>query len=368
MYINYLELQSFRNYHSLKTTFSAQVNIFYGQNAQGKTNLLEAIALLSYGRSFRTKKEEELIQWGKDACYLQAKFELEEYPFQVEIGISPKEKRLKLDGQPAKNSEIFGKIPIITFAPDDLQLIKGGPQFRRDFIDLYLALIEPKYRFIYYNYYKVLQQRNRLLKAGVHNPNELEVWNEQLIEKGSKVIKYRLQFIEDVKSFIADAQYQISGTHELLTLEYLGFKGSVLKGMPEEEIQIRFREELQQVKNNELERGITLIGPNRDDLRLTIGDAIDLRIYGSQGQQRTAALALKLGLIDKIKNIRGQYPILLLDDVMSEFDDQRKQQLLKVLLASAQTFLTSTSKSDFPIINEEAYFYEVAEGAMNRVQ
>jgi DNA replication and repair protein RecF len=368
MFLNSLELQHFRNYEMLQVKFSPRVNIFFGKNAQGKTNLLEAISLFSFGKSFRTKKEEELIQWGNETCYLNGNFETTEFPIRIELGIGQKEKRLKLDGCPVKNSEVFGKIPLITFAPDDLQLIKGGPQYRRDFIDLYLALIEPKYRFIYYNYYKVFQQRNRLLKAGITNFTELEVWDEQLIEKGSKVIKYRLRLIESVKPYIANAQHQISGTIEKLNIEYLGFKGEILTYQSEEEIQERFRAELKAAKNNELERRITMVGPNRDDLRLTIGNGIELRIYGSQGQQRTAALALKLGFIERIKETRGQYPILLLDDVMSEFDDQRKQHLLKVLLASAQTFMTSTSRRDFPISDQESCFFEVVQGAMTSVQ
>jgi DNA replication and repair protein RecF len=368
MFLNYLELRNFRNYEYLQAQFSPQVNIFYGQNAQGKTNLLEAIAFLSFGKSFRTRKEIELIQWGNESCYLQGKFTDVEFPLQIELGVSEKEKRLKIDGQIVKNSEAFGKVPLITFAPDDLQLVKGGPQFRRDFIDLYVALIEPKYRFIYYNYYKVFQQRNRLLKEGVRDSNELEVWDEQLIEKGSKVIKYRLVFIESVKPYISEAQHRISGTLEKLNLEYLGFKGTVLNNFTEEQIRELFGDELKAARNNELERRVTLVGPNRDDLRIAVDKGMELRIYGSQGQQRTAALALKLGLLEKIKETRGQYPILLLDDVMSEFDDQRKQQLLKVLLTSAQTFMTSTNKRDFPIADEKSYFFKVVEGAIQRVQ
>jgi DNA replication and repair protein RecF len=367
MFLNNLAIQHFRNYESLQIDFSPRVNIFFGQNAQGKTNLLEAISLLSFGKSFRTKKEEELIQWGNEACYLNGKFIDAEYPLQIELGISDKEKRLKLDGQIVKNSEFFGKIPLITFAPDDLQLVKGGPQFRRDFLDLYVALIEPKYRFIYYNYYKVFQQRNRLLKEGIRDFKEMEAWDEQLIEKGSKVIKYRLEFIQSVKNYIAEAQHAISGTLEKINLEYIGFKEIILNDYNEDQIKERFRNELRAVKSVEIERRITLVGPNRDDLRLTIDGGVELRTFGSQGQQRTAALALKLGLLEKIKEVRGQYPLLLLDDVMSEFDDQRKQQLLKVLLTSAQTFMTSTSKRDFPVADEVTFFYEVAQGAMQRV-
>jgi recF protein len=367
MFLKNIELRHFRNYEHLQTALSPQVNIFFGQNAQGKTNLLEAIALLSFGRSFRTKKEQEFIQWGNESCYLNGNFIDAEFPLQIELGISEKEKRLKIDGQIVKNNQIFGRVPLITFAPDDLQLVKGGPQFRRDFIDLYLALIEPKYRFIYYNYHKVFQQRNRLLKEGVRDFNELDAWDEQLIEKGSKVIQYRLFFVENVRQYIAEAQHQISGTLEKLNLEYLGFKGIVLNHLHEDEINRRFREELKSIRNIEQERRMTLVGPQRDDLRLSIDGGMELRTFGSQGQQRTAALALKLGLLEKIKETRGQYPILLLDDVMSEFDDQRKQQLLKVLLISAQTFMTSTSRKDFPITDQESQFFEVVRGAMQRV-
>lgn len=366
MFLRSLELQHYRNYQYLQVEFSPQVNIFYGQNAQGKTNLLEAISLLCFGKSFRTKKDVELIQWETTSCYLKGQFESDEFPLMIELGIAEKEKRTKIEGQVVKNNELFGKIPLITFAPDDLQLIKGGPQFRRDFIDLYLALIEPKYRFIYYNYHKVVQQRNRLLKEGIRDSRELEVWDEQLVEKGSKVIKYRLAFIEDVKGFISRAQHEISGTLENLNLEYVGFRNSVLHCVSEEDIKSRFLMELKMVKNNERERRVTLVGPNRDDLRLSIGEGVDLRNFGSQGQQRTAALALKLGMLEKIKESRGQYPILLLDDVMSEFDDQRKQQLLTVLINSAQTFMTSTSKRDFPIGDQNTLFFKVVGGVIER--
>ncbi len=363
MYLEKLELKNFRNYHQLGVNFSPKLNIFFGHNAQGKTNLLEAVSLLGLGKSFRTKKEDELIQWGKETCFLHGNFQTGEYEIKIELGIGNREKRLKLDGQIIKNNELFGKIPIVTFAPDDLQLIKGGPQLRRDFIDLYLALIEPKYRFIYYNYYKVLQQRNRLLKEGVRDLNELEVWNEQLIEKGTKVIKYRLYLINNVKSFIVEAQHNISGTLEKLNIDYLGFKGVNLSfDFEEESIKELFKNELKNVCRYEIERKITLIGPQRDDIKLSLDQGVDLRNFGSQGQQRTAALALKIGLIEKIKESRGCYPILLLDDVMSEFDDQRKKQLLKVLISSAQTFLTSTSFRDFPVEDEEAYFFEVKQG------
>jgi DNA replication and repair protein RecF len=368
MFLNNLELKNFRNFYSLNLNLSPQVNIFFGQNAQGKTNLLESISVLCLGKSFRTKKEAELIQWENEACYISGKFNINQYINHLEIGIGINEKRVKVNGQITKASDSFGRIPVVIFSPDDLQLIKGGPQNRRDFIDFYLAQIEPKYRFVYYNFYKVLQQRNKLLKEGSNNPTELEVWDEQLIDKGSKVIKYRSIFIDSVKPFIMQAQQEISGKREELTLQYLSFNNQPFNLQNEEEIKERFRRELGMVKKYELDRRVTLVGPHREDLRITIGNNIELRNFGSQGQQRTASLALKLGLVQKIKESREEYPLLLLDDVMSEFDDLRKQSLLKFLISSAQTFLTSTSRRDFPIDDRETAFFLVDRGEIESVR
>ncbi len=367
MYLSQLELRNFRNYQELKLNFSEKINIFVGKNAQGKTNLLEAIALLCLGKPIRTKKDHELIKWGTDHCFCRGQFlEGENYSL-IEVGIGIKEKRIKIDGQVVKNNTIFGQIPVVIFSPDDLQLVKGAPQQRRDYIDIYLAQIEPKYRFVYYNFYKVLQQRNRLLKQSFIDQAELAVWNDQLIEKGAKVIKYRNSLINSIKPYIKQAQQILSGDKEFLNMEYLSFNNQVLSD-DEVEIQRKFQEELEKVKNYELQRGMTLIGPHRDDLRLTINHDIDLRNFGSQGQQRTAALALKLGLVEKIKEARGMYPLILLDDVMSEFDDHRKQHLLQLLFSSSQTFLTSTSKRDFPIQGQQRNFFTVNQGEVHYVE
>ncbi|MGE5605606.1 MAG: DNA replication/repair protein RecF [Bacteroidota bacterium] len=367
MYLNQLELRNFRNYQELKLKFSEQINVFIGKNAQGKTNLLEAIALLCLGKPIRTKKDNELIKWGTDHCFCRGQFQENDNYTLVEVGIGVKEKRIKINGQAVKNNSVFGQIPIVIFSPDDLQLVKGAPQERRDFIDIYLAQIEPKYRFVYYNFFKVLQQRNRLLKQGFVDRGELDAWNEQLIEKGTKVIKYRNSLINSVKPFIGAAQQTISGDKEFLNLEYVSFNNQIIPN-DETEIKSKFQEELLKVKDYELQRGMTLIGPHRDDLRLTINHEIELRSYGSQGQQRTAALALKLGLVEKIKEARGMYPLILLDDVMSEFDDHRKQHLLQLLISSSQTFLTSTSKQDFPLQGQQTHFFSVNQGEIQYVE
>ena len=368
MFLNELRLKQVRNHRNLNLTMSPQVNIFFGLNAQGKTNLLEAIAILCLGRSFRTKKDQELINWESESCYLSGAFETANGATLIEIGIGAKERRFKVDQQPVKSGAAFGRIPLVSFAPDDLQIIKGGPQYRRDFIDLYLAQIEPKYRFVYYNFYKVLQQRNQILKSEHPNQTELEVWDEQLVEKGAKVIAYRKRLLESVQPFISQAQYEISGASEDLCLEYLCFNNQPLLEDNETAIKDRFQEALLAARHLELERRLTLIGPQRDDLRLSLTGGGELRCFGSQGQQRTAALALKLGLVEKIKESRGEYPLLLLDDVMSEFDNNRKQQLLKLLISSAQTFMTSTSRSDFPITGCATAFFRVERGEVTRVE
>ena len=293
MRLKYLELKNYRNYQTLTLGLFKQVNIFYGKNAQGKTNLLESIVFLCLGKPVRTKKDSDLIKWGEEYCFCRGHFQEREYDIQIEIGLGFKEKRTKVNGQIVKNNSVFGQIQVVLFSADDLQIVKGPPQLRRDFIDLYLAQIDPNYRFVYYNYYKVLQQRNRLLKQDFVDREELEAWNDQLIEKGSKVIRYRNSLINSVKPYIKAAQQIISGDKEILNMDYLCFNDQILSD-DEAEIKSKFQDELGKVKEYELQRGMTLVGPHRDDLRLTINHQIELRSFGSQGQQRTAALALKL--------------------------------------------------------------------------
>lgn len=363
MFLATMELKNFRNYPLLSLEFSPEVNIFVGQNAQGKTNILEAVSLFCLGKSFRTKKETDLIRWQTDFFYIKGIFsDLQNYQ-QIEIGLAKDQKKIKLNGQETKGFDFFGQVPLVVFAPDDLQLIKAGPQVRRDFLDFYLAQIAPQYRFIYLNYYKVLQQRNRFLKdSAVVNPVELEVWNEQLVERGIKVIKYRSSLLERIRPYIIEAHKEISGSREMLKLDYLCMNKYNNPDLEEAALQKIFIDELNQVKKMEMERRVSLVGPQRDDFLLTVNDGVDLRTFGSQGQQRTAALALKLGLIEVIKAVRETPPLLLLDDVMSEFDDLRKQSLLKILINSSQTFITATSPSDFPGLPKRAAFFTVHKG------
>lgn len=364
MYLAEMELRNFRNYQALRLNFSPRINIFIGKNAQGKTNILEAAAMFGLGRSFRAKKDIEVIKWNQEFSFLRGRFKEDLLIDQIEIGIGQTQKKVKINRLEKKNNDLFGEIPVIVFSPDDLQIIKGAPQFRRDFIDLYLAQIEPNYRYIYYNYLKVLQQRNRFLKERYPDRDELEAWNTQLVEKGIKIISFRASLIEKIKPYIEQTHYEVSGKNERLGLEYLTINGPVGR-KTEQQLAEEFLRELKSLRPLELERKITLVGPQRDDLRLTLDTEIELRTFGSQGQQRTAALALKLGLITLITEMRGKAPLLLLDDVMSEFDGDRKRFLLKMLFSATQTFLTSTSRDDFPVEKLETNFFQVEGGEVS---
>jgi DNA replication and repair protein RecF len=364
MHLVEMGLQHFRNYDSLRIKFFPEINILVGQNAQGKTNILEAVFLSCLGKSFRTKKEAELIQWNYDFFYLKSCFESADFSYQCELGVGKKQKKIKINGAEVKGSEFFGRVPVVVFSPEDLQLIKGGPQIRRDFIDLYLAQIDSNYREVYLTFYKTLHHRNCFLKERWLNPTEWEVWDDQLIENGIKIIKYRAALIERIKPYIIKAYQQISGATEKVKIDYLCMNKYLNPGQDEQVLRNLFREDLHKAKSMELERKISLVGPHRDDLALTINDDVELRAFGSQGQQRTAALALKLGLIEVIKEARETIPLLLLDDVMSEFDDLRKQALLKILINSCQTFITATSRQDFPNFNKKAAFFTVTKGAV----
>jgi DNA replication and repair protein RecF len=367
MFLSRLELRNFRNYHLLQLKLIPGVNVFLGENAQGKTNILEAIVLLCIGKSFRTRKESDFIRWESEAAYLKGSFDDDDAIHQVEIGFGAQTKKIKINGQDVKGFDCFGKVPVVVFSPEDLQLIKGGPQFRRDFIDLYLAQIDPKYRYVYLNYYKILQQRNRFLKASFLSPTEWEVWNEQLIDKGTQVILYRAFLLEKIQSYIAAAHSKISAEREFLKLDYCCLGKCFNPERDETEIRALLEREVQRVKSAEIERKISLVGPHRDDFVLSINQGINLKTFGSQGQQRTAALALKLGMVEVIREAREKLPLLLLDDVMSEFDDTRKFSLLKILIHSTQTLITATSRRDFPNLPYGAAFFEVQKGAVSDV-
>jgi DNA replication and repair protein RecF len=240
--------------------------------------------------------------------------------------------------------DLFGRVRTVIFTPEDLQIIKGSPEKRREFLDLYLAQAYPDYRQVYLQFYRALYQRNALLKRfkeGVRDLNQLEVWTNRMVEEGSRVILYRQQALVEINPWVNHYHQVMSNDRETLGCAYK-FGRDVVREPNLDKIKERFRRLLRTRTEDEIRRGYTLAGPHRDDLQIMMNDRLELRVYGSQGQQRTAALALKLAMVDLIKKRRGTAPLLLLDDVFSEFDNERKRELLKLLTTGTQTILSTT--------------------------
>lgn len=368
MYIKSLELKNFRNYLSLNLNLNKGLNIFVGENAQGKTNIVESIYYLSSMKSHRTQRDKDLIKWGKTRAYIRAEIEKNLGEILMEFLISSEEKRAaKINGiKKNKTSEILGAVNAVIFSPEDLKLVKEGPGLRRRFIDNELNQIRPKYHYALSQYNNCLMQRNTLLKSARNSSSikyTIEVFSEQLAEYGSFITEARYEFIKKLGLIaklmhrrITDGKEELEIVYELSTEEFKDrndVKNKLLKYYIEN-------------INDDINRGITLKGPHRDDLLIYI-NGMDARIYGSQGQQRTAALSLKLSELEIIKSEVCEYPILLLDDVLSELDSKRQSFLLNSL-KEIQTIVTCTSLNDlnsFHFENKEVF--NVKEGIVDKI-
>lgn len=349
MHIEQLTLKNYRNYEQLDISFDNEVNVIIGENAQGKTNLMEAIYVLAFTRSYRTPRERELIRWEEDYAVLKGSIRRRKRTFPLEIGISSKGKKAKLNHlEQRRLSDYIGALNVVMFAPEDLTLVKGPPQIRRRFIDMELGQIQPHYIYHLGQYQKVLKQRNHLLKQMQMNRSErrkhltlLHVLTEQLIEHATILLQRRFTFLQLLRKWAIPIHYEISRKLEHLEIVYnptIGVSESAIR----EKIEIAYQDKFKSIQQNEIERGTTLIGPHRDDLSFFINDK-DVKIFGSQGQQRTTALSIKLAEIDLIHHSVGEYPILLLDDVLSELDDHRQSHLLSTIQGKVQTFVSTTS-------------------------
>lgn len=346
MRLNKLELAHYRNYESLSFSFPKNLNIFLGENAQGKTNLLESIYVLAMTRSHRTNNEKDFIQWGADFARLNGEIQRNARPVELEMSISNKGKRTKINRlEQKKLSDYLGELNVVLFAPEDLYLIKGAPQMRRRFIDMELGQIDNRYLFYLTTYQRVLKQRNKYLKqlSSEKEPDltYLTILSEQLAEAGSHVLFLRLQFIKKLEGWSQEIHQSITDQRETLRIEYQSSL-KVTEEQSQAELETIFLTELTTNFKREIFTQNTSIGPHRDDLLFFIDDK-NVQTFGSQGQQRTAALSLKLAEIELIKAEIGEYPILLLDDVMSELDDERQIHLLKTIADKVQTFVTTTT-------------------------
>lgn len=346
MHIKQLNLKNYRNYEQTDITFDGNMNVIIGENAQGKTNLMESMYVLSFSRSYRTPRERELIMWGKDFAKIEGNIVRKNRNMPLEIIISRFGKKARKNNiEQQRLSDYIGSLNVVMFAPEDLKIVKGSPQIRRRFIDMELGQIQPSYIYHLGQYKKILQQRNQLLKklqrGNKDNGVLLDIYTEQLIEHATILLERRFKFMELLRKWASPIHFEISRELEKLDIRY---KSSIDVSESEnrEKIESKYEEKFFEIRQSEIERGTTLIGPHRDDLIFYINDK-DVKTYGSQGQQRTTALSIKLAEIDLIHHEVGEYPILLLDDVLSELDDYRQSHLLNSIHEKVQTFVSTTT-------------------------
>lgn len=330
---------NFRNYNLLNIELDSKTNIFFGDNAQGKTNILEAIYLASTTKSHRGTKDRDIIKFDKDESHIELKLNKNNIDFCIDMHLkktSPK--GIAINKMPIKRaSELFGIINTVFFSPEDLNIIKNGPSERRRFIDLELSQLDKLYLSNLSNYNRVVNQRNKLLKELYNNQellSTLEIWDMQLIDYGNKIISRRGLLIEQINDIIQDIHYKLSGNKEKLELIYEKSNGNM-----------SLEECVYKNKSKDIKMKSTSIGPHRDDIAFMI-NGIDIRKFGSQGQQRTAALSLKMAEIELVKLIIKDTPILLLDDVLSELDKNRQTYLLESI-NDIQTLITCTGVDEF---------------------
>lgn len=346
MRLNDLYLRNFRNYEELSLTFDKNITIFLGENAQGKTNVLESIYVLAMTRSHRTTNEQELIRFDQDHAYLKGDLTKRGATVPLEITLTKKGRKTKVNHiEQKKLSSYVGQMNVILFAPEDLSLVKGTPQIRRKFLDMEIGQIDPIYLYDLVQYQGVLKQRNQYLKqtAGDKKPDPvyLEILDEQLVSFGAKILFARQRFVKRLEYWANALHQKISREKEHLTLKYVS-SIAFDEAADLAAISDAFTAALLKSREKERFRMSTQVGPHRDDLSFAINGK-DVQTYGSQGQQRTTALSVKLAEIDLMKEETGEFPILLLDDVMSELDDSRQLHLLETIEGKVQTFLTTTT-------------------------
>jgi len=346
LYLREITISNFRNYKDeVKMKFSGGNNIFLGENAQGKSNLLEAIYYLALAQSFRGAKDEDLISFSAPYFRLEGNVIKSDREQTLSISYSrDKSKIFTVDGIKVKSlNDLIGKFTCVVFAPEHLQLVRGAPALRRRYIDTQIAQIVPKYYQNLRDYRRILRQRNLLLKAGAEG--ELEVWDSILCNAGTRIVSARIRAIEKIAEIVRECFYAISGENIDLQLKYSSTLGELEYFSDEKFIYDRYIEKLLEKREYELKACATMVGPHRDDLELLL-EGLPLKEFGSQGQQRMAVLSMKMGELNFIKDYTGEYPVLLLDDVMSELDSKRRKYIVDIL-TEVQTFITATDRSHF---------------------
>lgn len=339
MIIKSIELSDYRNYDSLTMEFSPGTTILYGDNAQGKTNILEAIYVSATTKSHKGSKDRDIINFNREEAHIRTLLEKEGLETRIDMHLrKSKTKGLAIDGQRVKKAaDLIGLCSVVFFSPEDLGIIKNGPSERRRFVDMELCQLDSFYFYNLSNYNRIVDQRNSLLKEMYFNPQlreTLNIWDMQLVSYGSKIIERRKLFVEQLNEIIEEIHLSLSGGREHIRIQY------------EPDVSIEdFEAQLLAAQERDIRAKTTSVGPHRDDFSFLIGD-IDIRRFGSQGQQRTAALSLKLSEIELVKRITKDTPILLLDDVLSELDSNRQNYLLNSI-GDIQTIITCTGLEEF---------------------
>lgn len=372
MFIHHLKLKNYRSYNELEISFENKVNVIIGENAQGKTNVMESIFVLAMAKSHRTSNDKELIRWDKEYAKIEGRIEKQSGSIPIELTISKKGKKAKVNHiEQSKLSQYVGHMNVVIFAPEDLNLVKGSPMIRRRFIDMEIGQVSPVYLHDISQYQKVLQQRNHYLKLLQTRKQSdeamLEILTEQMVTLAARIVKKRFEFLSLLENWAKEIHLNISRGNETLKIQYkptidVSENDDLTKMITE------FKSKFDTIKAKEIERGTTLFGPHRDDVIFYVNDR-DVQTFGSQGQQRTTALSVKLAEIELIHSEIGEYPILLLDDVLSELDDYRQSHLLNTIQGKVQTFVTTTSIDgiDHETLKEAA-IYHVKLGEMKRTR
>ena len=342
MRIQTLKLVDYRNYQSVSISLGERFNLFFGRNAQGKTNLLEALSLFGSLKSFRTTKLKDLVRHGADGAVLRSEAISRELDFQIVLGLQNGAKTLKVNGKAvSRASAYYGTLNFVVFTPDDLELAKGFPNVRRRLMDRAIFQTRPVHAERSIEYQHILKQRNHLLRNGGDDSELFDVYTEQLAARGAQIVARRAHFVDGLKKVLGRVVERISGVGEIAKCHYRCSAGDPAS-WDEENIQAALLKKLRAGRDQERRLGYSIAGPHRDDLLFFVNGK-PLKDFGSQGQQRTFVLAIKIAESEYLKEQSGVYPILLLDDLSSELDDARRGFLFNYLLqCGGQVVLTST--------------------------
>lgn len=361
MYINRLQMMNYRNYEVLDIELCKNVNVFMGNNAQGKTNILEAIYYCAFAKSHRTSRDKELITWDKDIAYVSVSVTKKRLDKKIEINIlKDGKKAIKINKiKISKIGELFGVFNVVMFSPEDLKIIKDSPGIRRRFIDMELCQLNSNYYYNLVQYNKVLNERNVILKNKNLSDDIIDIYDTQLSEFGNNIIRARLSYINELNKYGDEIHKDITSKKEEILFRY----ESTIKDLTN--LKESFYNQLVKNRQRDRERGLTSVGPHRDDFTVLINN-VDVKSYGSQGQQRTAILTIKFASLKIIKEVTGEYPVLLLDDVLSELDFSRKRYILSAI-GEIQTVITCTGIEDLSsYLDEKSKVFKVKDGDIKR--